>query len=172
MPQRIAHVISARGVGGGERILSAVVAGGVARGLEQVVLNPFAIEESRSFAALCEPARYEDRHCEGVVGLPALRRWLGDRLDAFQPDIVHVMLFHALLLEATLPRRPQARRVLTQLYDGSLQLRPHKWATLPLEHWAAGRFDRIVAISDSVKEVLVREYKYPESRVVRISPGW
>jgi glycosyltransferase involved in cell wall biosynthesis len=169
---RIAHVISTRGVGGGERILSAVVAEAAGRGHEQLVLNPFANEGSEMFAALCGPARYEARGAYRVVHVPGVRRWIEQELRAFRPDIVHVMLFHALLVTSTIPKGEGELRILTQLYDGSLQLGSHSWVRERLEHWAARRFDRIVAISDSVKQVLVNDYRYPESKVARISPGW
>lgn len=172
MPLRIAHVISTRGVGGAERIIAALVAGGAARGFDQVVLNPFADGGSASFATRCEPVPYKARRCDRLAELPALRRWLKSELDDFAPDIVHAVLFHARVVMATIARRPGACWLLTQAYDHTLRMAPHAWFKEPLDRWAGRRFDRVVAISDSVQQFLVREYGYPASKVVRISPGW
>jgi glycosyltransferase involved in cell wall biosynthesis len=172
MPPRIAHVISTRGVGGAERIVAALVPGGRAAGWEQLVLNPFSGEGSKAFAALCEPVRHEGHPCPSVAGLPRVRRWLKAQLDDFEPDIVHVLLFPALVVTASIARREGSARLLTQVYDHSLRTQSHSWAKLRVDRWAARRFDKIVAISDSVRDYLVNEQGHPESKVVRISPGW
>ncbi len=171
MSTRVAHVISTRGVGGAERILAALVARGEVEGCEQLVLNPFAQETSARFAALCRAVPYKGQACSTPAQLPALRRWLHSNLTAFRPDIVHVMLFHAAVMTASLPRRGEAR-LLTQVYDHTLRARPHSWARLRLDRWAGRRFDWIVAISDSVRDYLVHEQGHPSEKIVRVSPGW
>ncbi len=172
MPLRIAHVISTRGVGGAERIIAALVAGGAARGFDQLVLNPFADAGSASFASLCEPVLVKARRGDRLAELPAMRRWLRSELDDFQADIVHAVLFHARVVMATIARRPGVSWLLTQAYDHTLRTASHAWLKEPLDRWSGRRFDRVVAISDSVHQFLVREYRYPSSKVVHISPGW
>jgi glycosyltransferase involved in cell wall biosynthesis len=172
LPLRIAHVISTRGVGGAERIVAALVGGGAARGFDQVVLNPFADGASESFASLCEPVPYKARRCDRLTELPAVRRWLRSELDDFQADIVHAVLFHARVVLATIARGQGARWLLTQAYDHTLRMSPRAWIKEPVDRWSGRRFDRVVAISDSVHQFLLREYGYPPSKVVRISPGW
>ncbi len=172
MPARIAHVISTRGVGGAERLLAAVITELEARGHEQLLLNPFAGASSDGLASICRPVPYRGHGCNRVVHLPRLRRWLRTELDHFRPDAVHVLLFHARVLTATIPRRPATRWLLTQVYDETLRLRPHPRTRQALDRWSGRHFDRIVAISASVERFLVDEHGYPPSKVVRISPGW
>ena len=169
---RIAHVISTRGVGGAERILAAVIAELQAQGHEQLVLNPFSTASSGQFASICRPITYRGRGCDRITQLPQVRRWLRTELDDFQPDAVHVLLFHARVLTATIPRRPGTRWLLTQVYDDTLRLGRHPRARQILDRWSGRRFDRIVAISASVQRFLLAEHRYPPSKVVRISPGW
>src|SRR5436309_2077715 len=47
---RIVYVTSSRGVGGAEELIAALLAGGLARGWEQTVLNPFADAASVALA--------------------------------------------------------------------------------------------------------------------------
>lgn len=171
-PPRIAHVISTRGVGGAERILAAVVAAGEARGCDQMVLNPFATESSESFASLLGAVPYEGRACDRPSQVPHVRHWLSTQIKGFRPDIVHVLLFHARVVMATLHRRQGTGWLLTQAYDHTLRLRSHPGTRERLDRWSGRRFDRIVAISDSVSQFLVQGHRYPPSKVVRISPGW
>ncbi len=169
---RVAHVVSTRGVGGAERIVAALVTGGATRGFDQIVLNPFADAGSASFASLCEPVPYRARRCDRLSELPGLRRWLRAQLDEFGADIVHAVLFHARVVMASIARPKGTRWLLTQAYDHTLRMSPHSWIREPLDRWSGRRFDRVVAISDSVQQFLLREYGYPPSKVVRISPGW
>ena len=171
MSPRIAHVISTRGVGGAERFLGALVARGQAEGFEQLVLNPFATEGSETFAALCGPVPYESRRCDRLSEVPALRSWIGDRLGEFQPDIVHVMLFHA-LLTATLPKRSGRTLLLTNVYGEGVGMEPRRPLIRLADRVAGRRFDHVVAISEAVQRFLVSDYRYPSSKVTCIRLGW
>ena len=172
MSPRIAHVISTRGIGGAERFLAALVRSGNDRGWEQIVLNPFASEQSAPMASLCAPVPYVPRRCDRLVEVPWLRRWLRIQLEQFRPDIVHVLLFQALVVTASLPRRPGTGWLLTHAYGDWTQTSPHGRLTRELDRWAGRRFGRVVAISESVQQFLVSDYGYPASNVVCIPLGW
>ncbi|MDP1846716.1 MAG: glycosyltransferase family 4 protein [Solirubrobacteraceae bacterium] len=170
-PPRIAYVTSSRGVGGAEELIAALVAAGEQRGWQQTVLNPFADAASAGLAERCRPAQYAGRTCSSVVRLPALRSWLAGRLDDLRPDIVHVMLFHATVLTATIPRRGE-RRLLTHAYGEGLAQLPHPRTRARLDRWAGRRFDHVSAISDAVHAFLTDAHGYPPSRLGRIRLGW
>ncbi len=167
----IAYVTSSRGVGGAEELIAALVAGGAAHGWQQTVLNPFADPASVALAARCAPAPYEGRGCSSVGRLLGLRSWLDGRLADLRPDIVHVMLFHASCLMATVPRRGE-KRLLTHAYGEGLQFQPHPPVRRRLDRWACARFDHVSAISDAVAGYLTSIYGFPPPSLGRIRLGW
>ena len=168
---RVAYVTSTRGVAGAEELLVALVEGGRMRGWEQTVLNPFGNGGSAALAERCAPVAFETRGCASPTGLPRLRSWLAQRLADVQPDIVHVSLFQATALTATIPRGGE-RRLLTHVYgEGLAQL------TLPrvrqrLDRWACGRYDHVSAISDAVGDFLVQTHAFRPPPLGRIRLGW
>lgn len=169
---RIAHVISARGIGGAERFLAALVAYGDERGWEQLVLNPFAVDASGGLTALCDRVPVEARPCDTPLQLVPTRKWLATRLAAFRPDVVHCMLFHALVVMATVPRRQGTPRVVTNVYGDWVNIAPHTNVIRPVDRWAGRRADRTVGISESVRRFLVDDYGYPPDSVGCIPLGW
>ena len=171
-PVRIAHVINARGLGGAERFYATVVRRGQERGFDQLVLIPFATPASAEFTALLGQVPWAARRCAGLSKVPSLWNWLRRELDRFAPDVVHASLFHATALTATVPRPGQARRLLTNVYGPGLRVLPHPRAREALDRWAAGRYDRVAAISASVQQFLVSAYGLPEEKVVCIPLGW
>lgn len=168
---RIVYVTSSRGVGGAEELIAALLAGGLARGWEQTVLNPFADQASVALAARCAPVPYEARGCVNLTGLPGLRAWLGGRLADLRPDIAHVMLFHATVLTATV-RRHGERRILTHAYGEGLTQLPHPRTRARLDRWAGRRFDHVSAISGAVHGFLERSHGYPPPPLGLIRLGW
>ena len=172
VPNRIAHVISARGVGGAERFLHALTREGETRGWEQLVLNPFANDRSGQFADLVGPVRYKPRSCDSLKCLPATRRWLKSELSHFNPVLVHVVLFHAGVTTATIRRNNARIRIVTNVYGQGVRFLPHAAIMELLDRWAGRRYDRTVAISESVRRFLVSEYRYPVSKVSCIPLGW
>ena len=168
---RIAYVTSSRGVAGAEELIAALVAAGAQRGWQQTLLNPFADAASAALAERCRSADYASRTCDSVVRLPALRTWLERRLDAFAPDIVHVMLFHATVLVASIPRGGE-RRLLTHAYGEGLAQLPYPRTRARLDRWALRRFDHVSAISDAVHRFLTESDACPPARLGRIRLGW
>ncbi|MDQ4133765.1 MAG: glycosyltransferase family 4 protein [Actinomycetota bacterium] len=173
---RIAYVTSSRGVGGGaERLLEALLAAGADRGWDQLLLNPFANEESVAVAELAELAgstAYSGHRCDRWTDLPALRRWLRSELDAFRPDLLHVMLLQALLVTSTLRKKAPTKWLLTHVYGDVFAVRRFGRTYRALDRWAGRRFDRMVAISKAVEDFLVTDHGYPSEKVLCIQPGW
>jgi glycosyltransferase involved in cell wall biosynthesis len=169
---RAAYVTNAHGVGGAERLLAALVAAGRRRGLPQIVLNPFATSSSETVAGAVAPTTYRGRACSRWRELPALRRWLRHELVAFRPDLVHVMLFQATALAATLSRSLAPSWVVTHAYGEAVRKRRRPCGSALVDRWAIRRFDAVVAISESVRHFLVAEHGLPRQRVDLIAPGW
>ncbi len=172
MSRSVAYIISTTvGGGGAERLVTKLVDEGELRGWDQLVLNPFARELPAAFARL-PPEVYRRRSCTKLSELPAVRSWLSTELDRFKPDVVHVMLFHALAVAATLPRRPGRSQLLTHVYGEGIAAEPGAALKVPIDRWAGRRFDRIVAISEAVRNYLISRYGYWPSKLVTIPPGW
>jgi glycosyltransferase involved in cell wall biosynthesis len=93
-------------------------------------------------------------------------------LDDLRPDVVHVMLRHALVLVATLPRRPWERRLLTHVYGEGIRKARYGQVREAVDRWAGARFDRVVGISRSVQQYLISSHGYPPSKVDCIPLGW
>ena len=168
---RVVYVTSSRGVAGAEELLAALVAGGRERGWEQTVLNPFGNAGSVALAQRCAPARFEARGCASPRGLPRLRAWLHRRLADLDPDIVHVTLFQATILTATVPRGRE-RRLLTHVYGPGLTQLAQPRVRARLDRWACARFDHVSAISDAVAAFLRSGHGFPPPPVERIRLGW
>ncbi len=144
---------------------------GAERGFEQIVLNPFASDTSAALAALCHPVAYEARRCDAIAQLPTLQAWLRRRLREFAPDIVHVVLLQA-QLAVSVTRIPGARLLATNVYGEWIRTAPHGRILRLVDRAAARRFDRVVAISESVRRFLISDYRLPEAKVTRITLGW
>jgi glycosyltransferase involved in cell wall biosynthesis len=173
VPGRIAYVISTTtGRGGAERLLVKLVEAGDARGWEQLVLNPFALELPSAYEHLAESPRYKRRRCDRATELPRVRAWLQSELEHFAPDITHVMLFHATVMVASLRRRVSGVRLLTHVYGENLRLDDGTAARTRLDCFAGRRFDHVVAISRSVQRFLAEECGQPGERLTIIPPGW
>lgn len=170
-PPRIAYVTSSHGLGGAEELIASLVEEGQTRGCEQLVLVPFAVAASSALADRCPGATYEEMGCQRLWQLPALRRWVRQRLAAFAPDLIHVTLFHATVLMAGV-RRGRERRVLTHAYGEGIRQLSYPRTRMRLDRWAAGRFDHVSAISDSVHSFLTGVHGYPPPPIGRIILGW
>ena len=170
---RIVHVVSTPvGIGGAERIVAALVAAGAERGWRQDVLNPFASDPERAAIADISPAAsYSGFRCTRARELPRVRRWLRSTLTELEPDIVHVHLFHAEVLTASIRRPSHAKLVLTHHHAGHLRaLKRRRDEALDLA--AVRRFDRVVAISEWAREFLRDRYRLPEAKLATIPNGW
>lgn len=167
---RIAHIISSpSGIGGAERILLDLVGAGDEQGWVQRVLNPFSA--SSAIEDMCPPGTYTSYPALRVGDLAAARTWVRRELSDFRPEIVHVHLFHALVLMASL-RRPATTRLVLTHHHGSRYVAEsqhlHEWA----DRLCGRRYDVIVAVSESTRRMLSDRYRYPESKLRTIPNGW
>jgi glycosyltransferase involved in cell wall biosynthesis len=153
-------------------MLSDLVAHGRTPGHDVLVLNPFASDpddpDARRHYA---PAAYEARRCANWRELPALRRWLDDRLEQFQPTIVHAHLFHASVLVASIPRPGKARLVLSHQHGNHYQATGARIREM-LDRIAGRRFDQVVGCSRSVEDYLLYRHGYPPTLVSCVHNGW
>ena len=173
MQPRVAYVISTTtGNGGAERLLVNLVKAGDALGWDQLVLNPFAAEVPSAYENLADTPRYRRRSCERLTELPSLRRWMRTELEGFAPQITHVMLFHATVTFATLPRHTAGRRLLTHVYGEGLRSGGQVKVKMKVDCLAGRRFDRMVAISKAVERFLTDECGHPAEKLSVIPPGW
>jgi glycosyltransferase involved in cell wall biosynthesis len=170
---RIAHVVSTpAGIGGAERIVAALVVRGGELGWRQELLNPFALDpEHAAIADACSPAAYAGFRCTNVRDLLGTRRWLHSQLDTSRPAIVHVHLFHAEVLTASIRRPPGNQLVLTHHHAGHLHALGRR-RDEALDFLAVRRFDRVVAISEWARRFLRERFRFPESKLTSIPNGW
>lgn len=171
--QRIAHVISARNtIGGAERVVRALIHAGDAAGFEQVVLNPFVAGDSMDLIVPRGSATgYEATPGDGIRDLRRVRAWLRHRLGAFAPELIHVHLFHASVLVASLPAAGETARLLTHHHGDIFRAQGRRWEQW-LDRFVTRRFDAVASVSEAVGSFLRDEYRLPRSRVVTIRNGW
>jgi glycosyltransferase involved in cell wall biosynthesis len=169
----IAHVISTPiGAGGAERVAGALARAALERGWRAVVLHPFAENAERSaLREMSEPVLYLGRPCRHFRELPATRRWLRQKLEETRPEIIHVHLFHALALIATLRHSPKSRVLLTH-HHGGVYGHSGRRLMAALDRLAGWRADYVVAVSESVRTFLIETYGYDARRIVSIPNGW
>lgn len=168
---RITHVISTpEGIGGAERVLEALCEGGEQRGWDQIVLNPFSHDPgSAALRSHVAGARYLGYRCALARDLPRARQWLGRQLEDASPEVVHVHLFHANVLTASL--RARCPRVLTHHHGDGLVSGGRRFDAI-CDRLAGQRYDRVVAVSPWISRFLHDCYGYSASRIVTIVNGW
>lgn len=169
---RIAHVISSpSGIGGAERVMLDLVQEGTERGWAQRVLHPFVAPDARELRELSPPTTYRALSGTRLRDVPRLWTWTNRELRGFRPEIVHVHLFHALVLVASLPRPSGAKLVLTH-HHGSRYIDQPQPARELLDRVCGRRYDAVVAVSDSTRALLADHYRYPDSKLWTIPNGW
>jgi glycosyltransferase involved in cell wall biosynthesis len=89
----------------------------------------------------------------------------------FAPDTIHVHLFHALALVASLPRPIGARLILTH-HHGSRYVDERQRGREIIDRTCGRRFDAVVAVSEATRRLLLERYRYPVERVHTIVNGW
>lgn len=170
--RRIMHVISTpQGIGGAERVLIALVQAGTKRGWSQLVLNPFSRAGDGSELAHALGDVYRHHPAESLRDIWAVRRWLDGNISAFQPDIVHAHLFHALVLVGSL-RRSAGTLTLLNHQHGDRKRSEGKSVQAFLDEKFGKRFDHVVACSEAVRRFLVDACGYDAQRVTVIRNGW
>jgi glycosyltransferase involved in cell wall biosynthesis len=169
----VVHLISSKGgVGGAEKVVAALAGNADRFGWSAAIINPFAANASSAeFSALYGGIRYEQRVTSHYGQLIGARRWTASVLRQLTPSIVHVHLYHATVLAATLTPPAGARWLVTHHY-GPLFERQRKTASADLDRWATHRLERAVAISADVRDYLVNRCRIGEQDATLIYNGW
>lgn len=173
--RKIAHVISTpEGIGGAEKVMLTLLRGGAERGWNQIVINPFDLHPGDSRlsteVAKIRDTTYIARTTRRATELPGARSWLHSELAAFGPDVLHVHLFHAVVLAASLGHVARLT-VLSHHHGDQLKVAGDRLRGT-LDRWAGKRFDHVVACSRWVRDFLVGVYGYNPGRVTEIPNGW
>lgn len=172
MRPRIAHVISApEGLGGAERVLLDLVAGGRDRGCDQLVVQPFAKNGGLDLREALHGVGHVPLPGDRLGDFPRLRAALREQLRAFEPDVVHVHLFHAGVAVATLRLPRTVRAIWTHHHGNILREQGRRWEA-GLDRLALRRYNVIVAVSESVRRFLVDDCQLDAGKVRVIRNGW
>lgn len=173
--RRVAHVISTpTGVGGAERVLAAIVDGTRSAGWAATILNPFASRDDLTLLRdLVGPTiDVRGRRPASLAAIPTVEWWLLSQLRSLRPAIVHAHLFHAEVLVAALPRRfVPAKRIITH-HHGDILARENRVIDDRVERVALRRYDRVIAVSESVERFLAEHHGLRQPRLHRIDNGW
>lgn len=169
---RIAHVISSpSGIGGAEAMLLTLVKAGIAQGWPQRVLHPFGQSENSLIGTQLPTGTYGAFPVRSVFEVPRVARWTARQLRNFRPDIVHVHLFHALVLVASLPRPGSARLLLTHHHGNRYEVGGQRLRQV-VDRVAVRRYDVVVAVSPATETLLEQDYHLRKARVRMIENGW
>lgn len=151
---RIALTITELDPGGAEKCLVqlAIYLAGRGHEVEVIALGPTpnnSLGSSPNRSLLTDQLTeagvpWKSGNAAGVLSLPRVVRWLRTELQRIQPDIVQSMLFHANVVTAL------ANRKLAIPHFGGARVgepsHPRRWA----EHWAAGRMQKMICVSQEV----------------------
>jgi glycosyltransferase involved in cell wall biosynthesis len=160
---RVVHIHRMRGIGGSERHLLALLPALAERGIEPL------------FVGLDDPA-WNPADFYGALTVPALRLpaprdadplLLGRLVRELRTDIVHTHLVHADVYGGLAARIRGTRLVSTKHNDDPFRTGPFRF----VERGLARLSDRIVTITDSLRDFTVERVGIPESKVQTIHYG-
>jgi glycosyltransferase involved in cell wall biosynthesis len=156
---RVVHVHKMRGIGGSERHLLTLLPALAERGLDVlfVGLDDPAWDPSDFYAALAVPAV---RLRADALVFPRLVRSL-------RADVVHTHLVHADVLGGVAARLRAAKLVSTKHNDDPFRLGPFRH----VERGMARLTDRIVTITDALREFTIERVGVPAAKVETIHYG-
>ena len=169
----MAHLISSKsGIGGAEKVVAALCRGAGVYGWQAVIVNPFAAApDTEEFRALYGAVPYYQRVTQRRRQLFGGRVWTISMLRDLAPRIVHVHLYHATVLAATMTPPSGARWLLTHHYGPLLELQG-RTASAQIDRRATRRLGRTVAVSESVRDYLIRRCGVDEQAATLIYNGW
>lgn len=156
---RVVHVHKMRGIGGSERHLLTLLPALAARGLDVV------------FVGLDDPD-WDPSDFYGALAVPALRLRadalvLPRLVRALRADVVHTHLVHADVLGGLAARLRGAKLVSTKHNDDPFRLGPFRH----VERGMARLTDRIVTITDALREFTIERVGVPAAKVETIHYG-
>lgn len=102
---------------------------------------------------------------ENWLSIFSTTRWLSDKLERFQPDVIQSMLFHANVVTALANRRVHAVH-----FGGVRVTQPSRWRRW-LQNWAARRMQRVICVSRDVASHCEKLEKIPSTKLVVIPNG-
>lgn len=169
----MAHLISSKsGIGGAEKVVAALCRGAGAYGWQAAIVNPFAAApDTEEFHALYGTVPYYQRVTQRRRQLFGGRAWTISMLRELAPRIVHVHLYHATLLAATMTPPGGAHWLLTHHYGPLLDLQGRA-ARAQLDRRATHRLGRTVAVSESVRDYLIGRCGIDREAATLIYNGW
>jgi glycosyltransferase involved in cell wall biosynthesis len=169
----VAHLISSKsGIGGAEKVVAGLSRGAGAYGWQTAIVNPFAATpDTEEFRALYGDVPYYQHMTQRRRQLLAGRAWTISTLRDLAPRVVHVHLYHATVLAATMTPPGDARWLLTHHYGPLFELQGRA-ASAQLDRRATRRLGRAVAVSESVRDYLIRRCGLNQQAASLIYNGW
>lgn len=152
-------------------MLLTLVEAGAHQGWPQRVLHPFGEAGNSMMGGRMPSGVYEASQAKSWRDVPRTALWTVQRLHNFRPDIVHVHLFHALVLIAALPRSPGARLLLTHHHGSGYEFGGQK-VRQAVDRVCVRRYDVVVAVSPAIQVLLEERYRLPRDRIRMITNGW
>lgn len=166
---RIALVITELDPGGAERCLTELAIYLAQCGHHTLVLTlgPLPVAPYDDLIQRLTAAGIDVRsgNARGPLSLWRIVRWLRAELDAFGPDLVQAMLWHANVLCAL---ALSGRKAI--LLGGMRVSEPRQWRW-PIERWAARRIARMVCVSEDVRKHALEKERLPADKLVVIPNG-
>ncbi|MGN6544385.1 MAG: glycosyltransferase family 4 protein [Aureliella sp.] len=166
---RIALVITELDPGGAERCLTELAIYLAQRGhhIRVLALGPLPSAPYDDLVRRLTGAGIEVRsgNARGASSFWRITSWLRSQLDAFQPDLVQAMLWHANVVSAV-----ALRGRATILIGGMRVSEPRRWRW-PIERWAARRMTRMVCVSEDVRRHALEKERLPTDKLVVIPNG-
>jgi glycosyltransferase involved in cell wall biosynthesis len=168
---RILHIISSPfSVGGAELVMAELASAQKLHGHEVVVINIFSAENT-ALRLLANEVPYSEIPCKSICDLLRLITTLRKQIRDFDPDIVHVHLFHAGILMGLLPTKIPIVRIWT-FHHGNHTQDSRNYLFQILEKTAARRYEKIVALSPSSTEMLRSKFHLDNQSIEMIPNGW
>ncbi len=152
---KIIHVVLSLGKGGAEKLLVDVLPLYVEKGHDVSILQLSSIKESQEYIISVKKAGIKfftlsNGSFRNVLLIKKLRTFF--KKNHF--DIIHVHLFPCVYWVALATLNMKSRSVLIFTEHSSQNRRNAKFYMRPIERFMYGRYDRIVAISEKIKEKL------------------
>ncbi len=166
---KILHIINTLGMGGAERLLLDLAPRIIARGdrILILVLSP----KGDRYGSQLRLAGAEVRYCRSKhIWSPKVVLEIAGELRRWDPDVVHVHLYPSVLWASLCNSR--LSRALWMLTEHNTRRRGMGFPfLLMIERWIYRRYDRIIAISEAVKEGLIARLDDARVRITVIPNG-
>lgn len=150
-------------------MVRALMERGDARGISQIVLNPFQAKDYSPWEEVLGSDAYVGRKLT-LRSVSSLLSWTREHLVGFAPDILHAHLFHAALVGGMIGQKGWVR-ILTH-HHGTFYERAGRRGAAALDAWAGRRYRRVVAVSDHTAGELSGRIGWRRMPISVIRNGW